>query len=457
MTQRGPWSVKGIDNRAREAAREAAREEGMTLGAYLNKLILEEGMPEPAQRPRQPRIDPQEPSVRRVASDAKRPAESGSTALDRLTRRIESAEARSTLAITGIDQSVVGLLSRLENAEHNQQAMGSHFEGLLEDIQKTHQALSGKLAQVAEDDSSAKNLQALKALEDALGKLASHVYEENELVSEETGAIKARLESGLDEMSSRMGDIDAQIEGKLEVATRDFNEVVASAELRAEGASRHLAERFKAIELEVAEKLTHVGQMSATMDGVHSHVESSLDDVNGSLDQIKERLSRAEALTDKAMHGLEARFEALDTHLANVQVFASEDADKHMRQQFEERFESLSEDLRNLVALTRTELAQEIETAAQTIDSEVLNRIQGGIDNLSGRLDASEDVQAQTMEMVGDTVARVTESVDQRLTATQDQQSRAIEQVCQQVKRISENFDLRANSPEGDVLSLIHI
>ena len=43
MSQTGPWSVKGIDSRAREAARERARQEGMTLGEYLNSLILKGG------------------------------------------------------------------------------------------------------------------------------------------------------------------------------------------------------------------------------------------------------------------------------------------------------------------------------------------------------------------------------------------------------------------------------
>lgn len=451
MTQRGPWSVKGIDSRAREVAREAAREEGMTLGAYLNRLILEEGTEPDLQSARTSSAAQQsysEPRHRPTPEPA-RSSEPSSTALDRLTRRIESAEARSTLAITGIDQSVVGLLSRLENAEHNQQAMGGHFEGVMDDIQKTYEALSVKVKRVEEDDSSASNLRALKALEDALGKLASHVYEENELVGEETNAIKARLESGLGELSERMANIDNQIEGKLETATSEFHQAISEAELRTEGISKHLAERFTSVELEVSDKLTHVGQMSATMDGVHADVSNSLVGINDTLGQMQERLSRAETLTDKAMHGLEARFESLDSRLASVQVFANEDADASMRKHFDERFESLSEDLRQLVAATRVELAEEIEAAAKSVDEEVLNRIEGSLSGLAGRLDASEDLHAQTMEMVGDTVSRVTESVDQRLSATQDQQARAIDQVGQQVTRISEGLDQRLNAMEA--------
>ena len=38
-----PWSVKGIDPEAREAAKMAARKAGMTLGEWLNSLILQSG------------------------------------------------------------------------------------------------------------------------------------------------------------------------------------------------------------------------------------------------------------------------------------------------------------------------------------------------------------------------------------------------------------------------------
>ena len=53
-----PWSVKGIEPDAREAAKIAARRSGMTLGEWLNSKILEtsdetpEMHPEPVRAPR---------------------------------------------------------------------------------------------------------------------------------------------------------------------------------------------------------------------------------------------------------------------------------------------------------------------------------------------------------------------------------------------------------------------
>lgn len=428
MSQTGPWSVKGIDNRAREAAREAAREEGTTLGAYLNRLILQDDPVADA---------PSAPPVRDPLADVTgRPAqtyaqtapaaraavdEPSTAALDRLTRRIESAEARSTLAITGIDQSVVGLLSRLENAEHNQQALGNHWDNVLGDVQKTYDILNTKISSIEADDAASKNQAALRSLEEALGKLASHVYEENELVSEESSAIKMRLESGLGELTTRMDTVDERVEQKLHEASETVTKAVADSQMRVEGTNRHLAERFSGME-------------AAQQDG------------RAQVEDIQERLNRAEASTNEALEHLQSTFASLDDRLDAFAASSSSEATNvanEIREQFNAKFDTLADDMRSMIATTRAEMASEIEVAAKSVDSEIIARLEDTISAMGARLDASEDLQAQTMEMVGDTVTRVTESVDQRLVAGHNQQTRDIEQISAQVGRISDSMDQR--------------
>ena len=116
MSQYGSWSVKGVDDRARAVAKEKARLKGITLGDYINNLLLEghseagpRDLTHPGSRPHMPAFaEPERPSP-----------------LDNLAQRIEAVEARSTLAITGIDQSVLGLLARLENTENSASAMAA--------------------------------------------------------------------------------------------------------------------------------------------------------------------------------------------------------------------------------------------------------------------------------------------------------------------------------------------
>ena len=42
MNKAVPWSIKGVDFDAREAAKEAARRSGMTLGEWLNSVIADQ-------------------------------------------------------------------------------------------------------------------------------------------------------------------------------------------------------------------------------------------------------------------------------------------------------------------------------------------------------------------------------------------------------------------------------
>ena len=118
MSSGAPWSVKGIDPRAREVAKELAARAGMTLGEWLNRSILEGEAPTPVAGPaagtiRQARsaqatdtLDPfdrPEGELRRL-----------SQVLDRLADRLDGAEARTGEAIASLDRSVRATFGRLE-------------------------------------------------------------------------------------------------------------------------------------------------------------------------------------------------------------------------------------------------------------------------------------------------------------------------------------------------------
>ena len=149
MSQTGPWSVKGIDQRARDAAREAAHAEGITLGEYLNRLLMS--------------VDAPRPNEVAYPFQNRRPtANAANDTLDTLTRRIEATEARSTLAITGMDHTILGLVARLEEAEQNSAAVAGHVDSLIEELKDTHSALQEKVQKLEADDTTRENLEALK-------------------------------------------------------------------------------------------------------------------------------------------------------------------------------------------------------------------------------------------------------------------------------------------------------
>ena len=301
MSSYGAWSVKGIDDRARAAAKEQARLKGVTLGDYINDLLLQGGQRSEAEPVAEAAPEPVDPVSFAQTPPAAPPAREATLPIDTLARRIEAAEARSTLAITGIDQSVLGLLARIESSENNASAMTAEVEGMIDELRETHETLQSKVRELEHDDTAQKNLQTMKTLEQALAQLASHVHEENNLTQEETAAIKGRVESGFSDFSDRVEQIEGRIESRLSDATDRVHKVVEQAELRAEGTSRHLSERFSAVEASVAARLAKVddiasrmGTLEADFVGKVNALEDNIEISNRGQVEVSSRLTKVE-------------------------------------------------------------------------------------------------------------------------------------------------------------------
>jgi localization factor PodJL len=211
MTAAAPWSVKGIDPKAREVAKDLARRSGMTLGEWLNRMIIEGegqggdapvadafggGAQDRANRPylhiagdedAPPRIEIAEHPADEVGRVA--------IALDRLTDRIEAAEGRSAAAISGIDQSVRGALTRLAQSEREQIAVAARFEGAVDEIKTEQTRAAERLRRIDAEAAGPRSAEALRALEGALGKVAGHLYEGEARTREAIAALEARLDA----------------------------------------------------------------------------------------------------------------------------------------------------------------------------------------------------------------------------------------------------------------------
>ena len=443
MSQGGPWSGRAFDQRAREAAREAAMAEGITLGEYLNRLLMQAEEPPPA--PPQPMETPYSYTRRTAAPPAQpqhhAPAYDPATALDRLTRRIEATEARSTLAINGIDHTVLGLVARLQNAEQTTAAVAGHVEGLIEEMRVTHEALQSKVRRLEQDENGARNVEALKALEDALGKLASHVYAEGELTQNETAAIKGRVEAGFTDMQERVEGMETRVDRTLSEAAARVERAVQQAELRAEGQTRQLADRLGTLETKVQEGLAQSGQAEARLTAVEADVSGALDSMESTLLRIQERLNRAETSTDTALKSLEQTFAHLDERIEAVAAQVDPEQAELLKKEFEQRFEDLARSVRQSVDTARLELASEIARAAEAQDARYAEDV-GALKTRIAEVEAQGpgDVSAAVQEEIGKLGAKVAERIDalathveERIEESELRNAEAIEQVGEQV------------------------
>ncbi len=467
MSQYGSWSVKGVDDRARAIAKEKARLKGITLGDYINNLLLE-GHSEAGPRDMSRRPESVQPHV---YSDPSFGDPMRATALDGLAQRIEAVEARSTLAITGIDQSVLGLLTRLESTENSTAAMTAEVERMIDELRETHEMLHDKVGVLENDESGKRSLEAMKSLEDALGKLASHVYEEGRLNQDESAAMKGRVEAGFTEVNDRVEGMELKVESTLAEAAQRVEKAVEQAELRAEGTSRHLSERVSTMESSVATKLAKVDEVDGRMQAVEGDVSGALQSMEGTMLRIQERLNRAEQTTDTALKALEGTFANLDQRIHHIAELASPEKANALRQELEQRFDSLANDLRVSVEASRRHLADEIERAVAGNNPDLMGALETRVNNLESaeagarlesvdqqlnhlsdtlvrHVEESETRSAAAIEKVGEQVVGLSESLHQRVADGEQRNAEAIEKVGSQVDGLTDSFAQRIADSE---------
>lgn len=438
MSQTG-WSRFSTDQRARDSAREAALAEGITLGEYLNRLLTMVEEPQPGETSRS--------YTRRTGAPPMpaAPVQDSASTLDRLTLRIEATEARSTLAINNIDNVVNGLAARLQTTDQTTVAIANHIEGLIDELRVTHETLQSKVRRLEHDDHGQHNVEALRALEGALGKLATHVYEEGELTQNETVAIKGRIESGFADLTDRVEGIETRVDRTLSDAAARVERAVEQAEIRAEGAARGLAQRMTSLESNVQERLAVAGQSEERLSAVEADVSDALNSMESTLLRIQERLNRAETGTDSALKSLETTFAHLDERIEAVASQIDPEQAERLKQEFEARFEDLTRSVRSAVDNARIELATEIAQAAAGQDEKLEERLKAEVSELKARLAEVEarepaDLSATVQEEIGRLGTQVAERIDalaahveDRLEESELRSAEAIEQVGEQV------------------------
>ncbi len=356
------WSVKGIDPRARDAAREAARREGLSLGDWLNKVILldEEGArgDDFGNRGGEQRRPPERAGV----FDA-RPADSASAlqSLDKLAERIETAEARSALAITGIDQSVYALVARLDGAERNQKQYNTKLESGIRELRATQNAVADRLRRMEEDSASnQEDLAALRRLGVALTALSTRMQQVEAAVAD-----TSHLDAKLDAMAEQV-----------DFASRELKRTAERAAERADGA----------VEAAAAVK----------------------DEVSGAVKDMAERLSQAETVTDAAVRALQSTVEDLHSRLAQAEAREGE-KDAEMS--------SVTQTVMRMIDANREEVAREIAAAFAALKP---GETESALTELQSRLAAAERRQLASFERIGSEIDRLAQSLDQRLRTVED-------------------------------------
>lgn len=446
MTAAAPWSVKGIDPKAREVAKDLARRSGMTLGEWLNRMIIEgEGQGDTAtvvdafggaqDRSSKPYLhiatDGDTPPRIEIAEHPADEVGRVAIALDRLTDRIEAAEGRSAAAISGIDQSVRGALSRLAQSEREQIAVAARFEGAVDEIKTEQTRSSERLRRMEAEAVGPRSAEALRALEGALGKVAGHLYEGEARTREAIAALEARL--------------DAQPAAAQSDPTGVVEEVVA-----------RLGQRLEAAETRTAEALRELGASFSALDGRLQSVEGAnpatgvqerLDQLAGDLTKRMEaaRLEMATKLRDSA----DGRFDRMEKKLGEMAAHV-----QAAEQRSAQAIERMGREVVGVAdAFNRRVQAAESRNAAaiEQVGGEVA-RIASTVEH---KLNRADSVQAQALEKLGTEIARITEKLAERIGNAERRNALAIDDVGEQVTRVTDRLNQRHERSSQELIDRI--
>lgn len=435
MTAGAPWSVKGIDPKAREIAKDLARRSGMTLGEWLNRMIVEGEAPAAPDLSAEHAFDPVDAGPIVVGRESAAPRyeipnhpadEVGKVAdaIERLTARIEAAEQRSTLAISGIDQSVRGALARLEAAEREQVAVAARFEGALDDIRTEAGRTGDRLRRVEQEAAGPRSAEALRSLEGMLGKVAGQFYDG-----------EARTREALAAIESRVAEIEkADPSGLVEAVAARVAERLEAAEGRTTDALRDLGASFVALDRRL--KAVEAG-------GAAERLEALAADLTRRMEA-----TRAE-LAAKLAESAEARFDRMDRRLSEMaqHVAAAETRSAQAIERVGREMVSMADNLSRRVQGVENRGADAIEQ----VGGEVA-RIAAAVEQ---KLNRADTAQAQALEKLGSEIARITERLAERIANSERRGALAIDEVGEQVARVTERITQRQERAATDLAERI--
>ena len=435
MTSGAPWSVKGIDPKAREVAKDLARRSGMTLGEWLNRVILEDEGPEEittqtyfderAERPERPQFTPRlVESVEAPTAEAERVA----VALDRLNGGVEQEGIRKTPAAIAAEVVMRQAMARIEAAEREHVAVAARFEGAMQEARAENSRLAERLRRVESEAAGPRSAEALRSLEAALGKIAHHLHEGEGRTRETLAAMELRLQ-----------EIGAQDD---ESAVALIEEVVNRVDARLSDAEARTADAF----VSLGQAFAHLDERVDAVDrGGAASIDRRLEDLAATLSQRVDIVR--EEIAEKLQAAADGRFGRMEQQLGEMAAQAAEQVSSEAIEKMGREVLSMADTLNRRVQDAENRSADAIEQ----VGGEVA-RIAEAMETRFGR---SEGAHAEALEKLGSEIAKITERLTDRIGSSERRAAQAIDDVGEQVAQVSERLSQRQERSSEDLVERI--
>jgi len=384
-----PWSVKGIDPKAREIAKDLARREGMTLGEWLNSRIMVEGSDGDhaalANDRRSARRSDDFEGTREAAQRL-------NSLVSDLGERLEAAERRSASAIQGVDQAVASIVRRLDMDRGDEARQGRRLDDLSREMREGHLRLQRLEASAGDVQRTAQSLEALQERLDRAQEATSHALKD--------------LERSFAVLDQRIGTGTNGIEP--DSLTK------------------------------LAETLTR--QIEANRLDMMQRIETATD--NRRLARIEQSLNQLNAHTKTAELRSASAVEAMGQQVMNIA------RNMHGRMQAVEDRDNEAEAFK---ASLDQRIDQRLLELGRTLDEKLDREIARQSASLDVRMTRQEDDHALALERLGGEITRISDRLSERITQTERRSSQAIDDIGRRLSESAEKFERRHEDTSGEL------
>ena len=352
--------------------------------------------------------------------------------LDLLAARIEAAEHRATLAISGIDQSVLGVLSRMENAEREQVQVAARFEGAFDEVRTEQARNAERLRQIEQEATGRRSAEAMRALEAALNKVAGQLYEGEARTREAIDVLRRDMDQIAQKALS--GELGSQV--LVDAVVARISDRLERAEAGATDAIRGLQDSFASLDSRL--RGTEALLEQKVGEGV------GLEQLAGELSQRVEQVRKE--LTDKINNSADGRVDGLERSLremaAHVQATERKSA---------QAIEKMGQEVLQMADSLSQKLQASEHRGAEAVDQvgAELARVSSAVEQ---RLRRADSGQAEALEKLGSEIARITERLAERIASAERRSANAVDDVGEQIARVTERINQRQERASSELL-----
>ncbi|KQS57622.1 hypothetical protein ASG17_02620 [Brevundimonas sp. Leaf363] len=439
--------MKGIDPKAREIAKDLARRSGMTLGEWLNSMIMEDGDEEELFTPLSRRTHAADAFDRRGRTRRLDDAYAGggddtlqrvAASVEAIAARLEAAERRSTVAITGVDQAVSGLVRQLEARDTAAAKSDKRISDIADELREGHRRLR-KL----EQETGPETAEAFGKVETAVGTLASRLYDIEERQRTNINELRLRLDAAEKGAgTTNAGEVLSQVGARLDAAQGRTTDALRRLEQSFAGLDQRLRTAEGRIEPEGAREAARFEKLAEVLSR----------QVEASRTEMLHRLETAEA---------EGRLERVERALVSVgdQVKAAEERSARGIDAMGREVLRIAQNLNGRMEQVEANGAERIERLGQTLSQTLGQTLSQQVERdmtryaqvVEQRLITADDRHALALEKLGGEITRISDRLSDRISQSERKSAQALEDIGRRLAESADRTEQRYDRASGEL------